>query len=112
TGTTCARCCAAARTTARWRPRSMRCGAGAPTATRSCGRRRPWPCPRSRCPTSAADAVNARNEPYRPLLTNAARPATYDVTAVDEHGEARTVAIAGEHPLTLYVDKRELVTIM
>jgi FdhD protein len=56
--------------------------------------------------------VNARNEPYRPLLTNAARPATYDVTAVDEHGEARTVAIAGEHPLTLYVDKRELVTIM
>jgi FdhD protein len=56
--------------------------------------------------------VNARNEPYRPLLTDAARPATYDVAAVDEHGEARNVAIAGEHPLTLYVDKRELVTIM
>jgi len=56
--------------------------------------------------------VNAPNEPYRPLLTDAARPATYDVTAVDEHGEPRTVPIAGEHPLTLYVDKRELVTIM
>jgi len=56
--------------------------------------------------------VNAPNEPYRPLLTDAARPATYDVAAVDEHGEARTVAIAGEHPLTLYVDKHELVTIM
>jgi FdhD protein len=56
--------------------------------------------------------VNAPHEPYRPLLTDAARPATYDVAAVDEHGEARIVAIAGEHPLTLYVDKRELVTIM
>ena len=56
--------------------------------------------------------MNARNEPYRPVLTDAARPATYDVAAVDEHGETRTVAIAGEHPLTLYVDKRELVTIM
>ena len=56
--------------------------------------------------------MNAPNEPYRPVLTDAARPATYDVAAVDEHGETRTVAIAGEHPLTLYVDKRELVTIM
>ena len=56
--------------------------------------------------------MNAPNEPYRPLLTDAARPATYDVPAVDEHGETRTVPIAGEHPLTLYVDKRELVTIM
>jgi len=56
--------------------------------------------------------VNAPSEPYRPLLTDAARPATFDVAAVDEHGETRSVAIAGEHPLTLYVDKRELVTIM
>jgi FdhD protein len=46
------------------------------------------------------------------LLTRAARPATFDVTAVDEHGEAREVAIAGEHPLTLYVDKREILTLM
>jgi FdhD protein len=50
--------------------------------------------------------------PYRPLLTDAARPATFAVEAVDEHGTAREVPIAGEHPLTLYVDKRELVTIM
>jgi FdhD protein len=47
-----------------------------------------------------------------PLLTDAARPATYDVEATDEHGITRTVPIAGEHPLTIYVDKRELVTIM
>jgi FdhD protein len=56
--------------------------------------------------------MNAPNSPYRPLLTDAARPATCDVQAIDEHGAARTVPIAGEHPLTLYVDKRELLTIM
>jgi FdhD protein len=47
-----------------------------------------------------------------PLLTHAARPATFDVTAVDEHGAQREVPIAGEHPLTLYVDKREILTLM
>jgi FdhD protein len=56
--------------------------------------------------------MNARNAPYRPVLTDAARPATFDVSAVDEHGETRSVPIAGEHPLTLYVDKQELLTIM
>ncbi|HET9047215.1 MAG TPA: formate dehydrogenase accessory sulfurtransferase FdhD, partial [Casimicrobiaceae bacterium] len=56
--------------------------------------------------------MNAPNSPYRPLLTDAARPATFDVEAIDEHGAARTVAIAGEHPLTLYVDKQELLTLM
>src|SRR4051812_6118164 len=50
--------------------------------------------------------------PYRPLLTQAARPATFDVEAFDEHGHARAVSIAGEHPLTLYVDKQELLTLM
>ena len=56
--------------------------------------------------------MNARNAPYRPVLTDAARPATFDVSAIDEHGETRSVPIAGEHPLTLYVDKQELLTIM
>ncbi|MEO5764686.1 MAG: formate dehydrogenase accessory sulfurtransferase FdhD [Casimicrobiaceae bacterium] len=56
--------------------------------------------------------MNAPDPPYRPLLTDAARPATFDVDAVDEHGAAQKVAIAGEHPLTLYVDKRELLTLM
>ena len=49
---------------------------------------------------------------FRPLLTNAARPATFDVTAIDEHGSVRDVPIAGEHPLTLYVDKQEILTLM
>jgi FdhD protein len=56
--------------------------------------------------------MNAPNSPYRPLLTNAARPATFDVSAVDEHGESRSVPIAGEHPLTVYVDKQEILTLM
>ncbi|MEP7206834.1 MAG: formate dehydrogenase accessory sulfurtransferase FdhD [Casimicrobiaceae bacterium] len=56
--------------------------------------------------------MNAPNDPYRPLLTHAARPATYDVEAIDETGAVRPTAIAGEHPLTLYVDRREVVTMM
>jgi len=56
--------------------------------------------------------LNAPNTPYRPVLSDAARPATFAVQAVDENGEPRDTAIAGEHPLTIYVDKRELLTIM
>ncbi len=48
----------------------------------------------------------------RPKLTNAARPATFEVEAYNERGEMVPTAIAGEHPLTLYLDKRELVTLM
>ena len=46
------------------------------------------------------------------VLTHAARPSTFDVTAVDENGAVRDVPIAGEHPLTLYVDKQEILTLM
>jgi FdhD protein len=57
--------------------------------------------------------MNAPLPPHpRPLLTDAARPATFDVSAVDEHGTVRNVPVAGEHPLTLYVDKQELLTLM
>src|SRR5881397_2199110 len=56
--------------------------------------------------------MNAPNAPYRPLLTHAARPSTFTVTAVDEAGVARETPIAGEHPLTLYVDKQEVLTLM
>ena len=50
--------------------------------------------------------------PWRPLLSDAARPATFTVRAVDDAGVERETAIAGEHPLTLYVDRQELVTLM
>ena len=49
---------------------------------------------------------------YRPVLSDAARPSTYAVEATAEHGTSRAVVIAGEHPLTLYVDKAEILTIM
>ena len=48
----------------------------------------------------------------RPKITHASRPLTFEVEAVNERGEALPTPIAGEHPLTLYVDKRELVTLM
>ena len=47
-----------------------------------------------------------------PKLTHASRPLTFEVEALNERGEALPTAIAGEHPLTLYVDKREIVTLM
>jgi len=56
--------------------------------------------------------MNAPDSFYRPLLSNAARPSTFTVDAVDETGAVRATPIAGEHPLTLYVDKREILTIM
>ena len=52
------------------------------------------------------------NAPHQPLLTDAARPATFEVEALNEKGEAVPTPIAGEHPLTLYVNKREIVTLM
>jgi FdhD protein len=48
----------------------------------------------------------------KPVLSNAARPATFEVEAYNERGEMVPTSIAGEHPLTLYVDKREIVTLM
>jgi FdhD protein len=48
----------------------------------------------------------------KPKLTDAAKPATFEVEAYNERGEMVPTAVAGEHPLTLYLDKREIVTLM
>jgi FdhD protein len=56
--------------------------------------------------------MNAPDMPYRPILTDAARPSTFVVRSIDEHGDGHDTPIAGEHPLTLYVDKREILTLM
>ncbi|HEU4374266.1 MAG TPA: formate dehydrogenase accessory sulfurtransferase FdhD, partial [Telluria sp.] len=37
---------------------------------------------------------------------------THDVEVVDERGRRSVIAIPAERPLTVYVDKRELVTLM
>jgi FdhD protein len=52
------------------------------------------------------------DKPYRPQITNAGRPLTFEVEAVNERGERLPTPIAGEHPLTLYIDKCEIVTLM
>jgi FdhD protein len=49
---------------------------------------------------------------YRPQLSAAQASLTHDVTVVDERGRQSTIAIPAERPLTVYVDKRELVTLM
>jgi FdhD protein len=51
-------------------------------------------------------------KPYRPTLTDASKPATFVVEAFNERGEMVPTAVAGEHPLTLYLDKKEIVTLM
>jgi len=48
----------------------------------------------------------------KPILSAAARPSTFTVDALDEAGVIKPTPIAGEHPLTIYVDKREILTIM
>ncbi|GAB4206206.1 MAG: formate dehydrogenase accessory sulfurtransferase FdhD [Tibeticola sp.] len=47
-----------------------------------------------------------------PRLTQAAAPLTREVSVVNEFGETETLSIPGERALTVYVDKRELVTLM
>jgi len=49
---------------------------------------------------------------YRPRMSHAGLAATERVEAIDEFGEKRGVEVAGESPLTLYVDGREIVTLM
>jgi len=49
---------------------------------------------------------------YRPVMSRAGLAPTHPVTALDEYGEPRDLQIAGEFPLTLKVDGREVVTLM
>jgi FdhD protein len=49
---------------------------------------------------------------FLPHLSRARAPLTRDVSAVNEHGEVMPLAIPCERALTVYVDKRELVTLM
>ncbi len=49
---------------------------------------------------------------YYPLMSNVGLKPTYPVAAVNENGEPRKVEIAGELPLTIFVDNHEVVTLM
>jgi len=48
----------------------------------------------------------------RPALSDARAVLTRDILSVDERGRRKVLAIPAERPLTVYVDKRELVTLM
>ena len=48
----------------------------------------------------------------RPRLTQASAALTQDVAAIDEFGASRRVTIPAERALTVFVDNRELVTLM
>lgn len=50
--------------------------------------------------------------PRFPRLTTAQVPLTCEVTVVNEYGQPQRLAIPAERALTVYVDKRELVTLM
>ena len=47
-----------------------------------------------------------------PALTQARAALTSEIVAINEFGEPTTVSIPAERALTLYIDKRELVTLM
>lgn len=47
-----------------------------------------------------------------PRLSQARTPLTCQIEAMDENGQLRTLAIPVERALTVYVDKRELITLM
>lgn len=49
---------------------------------------------------------------YRPHMTTAGLAPTHEVEAVDQFGTKQIVRVAGEFPLTLKVDSREVVTLM
>jgi FdhD protein len=47
-----------------------------------------------------------------PRLTQARAPLTHEVAVLDEYGAMRPISIPAERALTVFVDKRELVTLM
>jgi len=47
-----------------------------------------------------------------PRLTAAAAPLTHELEVLDEFGALRRIAVPAERALTVFVDKRELVTLM
>ena len=51
-------------------------------------------------------------DPVLPYLTEARAPLTFETVAVNEFGESTAISIPAERALTVYVDNRELVTLM
>ena len=62
--------------------------------------------------TPAAASALSGSAPGRPRMTEAGLAPTHEITVVDEYGSPRPAHVAGESPLTLKVDDREIVTLM
>jgi len=60
-------------------------------------------------PSSARDLPQAK---AATVLTQAKDALTREIEILDQHGQRRRIAIPVERPLTVFVDKRELVTLM
>jgi FdhD protein len=62
---------------------------------------------------SAFDVVQRwQPVPGAPALTRASAPLLREIEVIDEYGERRAIHIPAERPLTVFVDKREIVTLM
>ncbi len=68
--------------------------------------------PSSEALQPAAPATGWQVVAGAPLLTQAKGELLREVSILDEYGERRTILIPLERPLTVFVDKRELVTLM
>ncbi|WP_292362889.1 formate dehydrogenase accessory sulfurtransferase FdhD, partial [Methylophaga sp. UBA1464] len=49
---------------------------------------------------------------YQPEMTNQGINRLHTTTVLDESGASREVSLTGERPLTIYLDNREIVTLM
>ena len=55
---------------------------------------------------------DGRRRGYRPEMSDAGLSPSHEVVAVDEYGQPRAGFVAGETALTLFLDDREIVTLM
>ena len=62
--------------------------------------------------TGAAPRASYRMARARPVLSEARAVLTHEVLSIDERGRRSAISIPAERPLTIYVDKREIVTLM
>lgn len=59
-----------------------------------------------------ARPVSSPQSPRAPHMTAASQPLLREIQILDEYGARRQIHIPAERPLTVFVDKRELVTLM
>ncbi|HOP17521.1 MAG TPA: formate dehydrogenase accessory sulfurtransferase FdhD, partial [Gammaproteobacteria bacterium] len=61
---------------------------------------------------ASVETPKAKQPPYQPEMSSQGLSPAHEVVAVDEYGQPRSGFIAGERALTLFLDDREIVTLM